>query len=190
MTNKRIAFCVTGSFCTLSKLEKPVTELINMGAYVQPIFSPNVYNTDTRFGKAERWIQSFEKITGNRVWNSILEAEPIGPKNLFDLTIVAPCTGNTLSKLALGITDTAPTMAVKATLRNNKPIVIAVSTNDGLSGSAKNIGQLLNNKNIYFVPFGQDDSIGKPTSLVAHFDKITDTIISAFDMKQIQPILQ
>ena len=143
----KIAFCVTGSFCTLNKLEQPLLKLKEKGAYIQPVFSPSVYYTGTRFGTAEKWKELFENITGNKVWYTISEAEPIGPKNLFDVTIVAPCTGNTLTKLAQGITDTAPSMAVKATLRNQKPVVIAVSTNDGLSNCAKNIGQLLNQKN-------------------------------------------
>lgn len=186
----KIAFCVTGSFCTLSKLEKTVSELIGMGAYVQPIFSPAVYYTDTRFGKAEKWQEMFSDITGNRVWSTVSEAEPIGPKNLFDITIIAPCTGNTLTKLASGITDTAPLMAVKATLRNQKPVVLAVSTNDGLSNCAKNIGQLMDRKNIYFVPFGQDDPVEKPTSLVAHFDLISETVVSALEGVQIQPLLK
>ena len=185
----KIAFCVTGSFCTLSKLEKTLLSLIDLGAEIQPVFSPAVYNTDTRFGTAEKWKEMFGDITGNKVWHTVAEAEPIGPKNLFDLTVVAPCTGNTLTKLSNGITDTAPTMAVKATLRNQKPVVLAVSTNDGLSNCAKNIGALLNQKNIFFVPFGQDDPIGKPTSLVAHFECIADTVSQALMGKQIQPVL-
>lgn len=186
----KIAFCVTGSFCTLSKLEKAITELKAFGAYIQPVFSPSVYFTDTRFGKAERWQEMFSDITGNRVWHTVAEAEPIGPKNMFDITIVAPCTGNTLTKLATGVTDTAPTMAVKATLRNQKPVVLAVSTNDGLSNCAKNIGQLMNRKNIYFVPFGQDDPVEKPTSLVAHFELIPETVTAALNGIQLQPLLK
>lgn len=185
----KIAFCVTGSFCTLSRLEKILLALKESGAEIQPIFSPSVYFTDTRFGTADKWQKQFFEITGNKVWHTVSEAEPIGPKNLFDLTIVAPCTGNTLTKLSQGITDTAPTMAVKATLRNQKPVVLAVSTNDGLSNCAKNIGQLLNQKNIFFVPFGQDDPMGKPTSLVAHFDMIEETVKLALKGSQVQPIL-
>ena len=186
----KIAFCVTGSFCTLSKLEKLILSLKEAGVEIQPIFSPCVYSTDTRFGTAQKWKDMFFNITGNKVWHTVSEAEPIGPKNLFDVTVVAPCTGNTLTKICQGITDTAPTMAVKATLRNQKPVVLAVSTNDGLSNCAKNIGQLLNQKNIFFVPFGQDDPIGKPTSLVAHFDLLHETITSALNGIQIQPILK
>lgn len=185
-----IGFCVTGSFCTLNKLIKPLKELVDSGANVQPIFSASVYKTDTRFGDAVKWIKEFEEITGNKVWNTVKEAEPIGPKNLMDITVVAPCTGNTLTKIAMGITDTAPSMAVKATLRNGRPIVLAVSTNDGLSNCAKNIGALMNSKNIFFVPFSQDDPINKPTSLVAHFDELTDTIQNALRGMQIQPLLK
>lgn len=186
----KIAFCVTGSFCTLSKLEKPVLALKEMGAEIQPIFSPCVYSSDTRFGAAQKWNDMFFNITGKKVWHTVLEAEPIGPKNLFDVTVVAPCTGNTLTKICQGITDTGPTMAVKATLRNQKPVVLAVSTNDGLSNCAKNIGQLLNQKNIFFVPFGQDDPTEKPTSLVAHFNLLPETITSAINGVQLQPILK
>lgn len=185
-----IAFCLTGSFCTLSKLREPVLKLLENGADITPVFSKAVYETDTRFGKAEKWIKEMEELTGNRIIKTVAEAEPIGPKNLFDITVVAPCTGNTLTKIAMGITDTAPTMAVKATLRNGNPVVLAVSTNDGLSGCAKNIGALLNSKNIYFVPFSQDDPNGKPTSLVAHFDELFGTVENALKGIQIQPLLR
>ena len=190
MDKLKIAFCVTGSFCTLKKLEKPLRVLVDAGADVQPVFSPSVYNTDTRFGKAEYFKNLFCEITGNEIWHTVVQAEPIGPKNHFDLAIVAPCTGNTLSKIAKGITDTSVTMAVKATMRNNKPVVLAISTNDGLSGNAQNLGVVLARKNVFFVPFGQDDAIGKPTSLVAHFDLIPDTISEALNGTQIQPILK
>lgn len=189
LKGKKIAFCVTGSFCTLNKILEPVSQLIQAGAEVQPIFSEIVYHTDTRFGKAEDWKKTFADLTGKKVWKTIPQAEPIGPKNLFDCTVVAPCTGNTLTKIAMGITDSAPAMAVKATLRNGKPIVLAVSTNDGLSGSAKNLGVLLNTKNIYFVPFRQDDPEQKPTSLVAKMEEIPSTIAQALKGEQIQPIL-
>lgn len=190
LEGKKIAFCVTGSFCTLKKILEPVSELVRAGAEVQPIFSDVVFETDTRFGEAETWKKAFYEITGNAVWKTIPQAEPIGPKNLFDLTVVAPCTGNTLTKIALGITDSAPSMAVKATLRNGNPVVLAVSTNDGLSGSAKNLGALLNVKNMYFVPFGQDDPDKKPTSLVAHMEQIPSTVAEALSGRQLQPILK
>ncbi len=187
---KKIAFCVTGSFCTLNKILQPLCDLKEAGAEIQPIFSDIVFQTDTRFGTAEKWKKEISKICGKDVWDSIPKAEPIGPKNLFDCTVVAPCTGNTLTKIAMGITDSAPAMAVKATLRNGSPVVLAVSTNDGLSGSAKNIGALLDKKQIYFVPFGQDDPNKKPTSLVAHMEDIPKTVALALEGRQIQPILK
>ena len=159
------------------------------GADVVPIMSGVSYSTDTRFGKAEDFINQIKQITGRDIIHTIKEAEPIGPKKLLDMLIVLPCTGNTLAKLAAGIADTSVTMAVKAHLRNQRPVLIAVSTNDGLGGAAKNIGSLLNSKNVYFIPFAQDDCIHKPTSLVADFDKVTDTAEMAFEGKQIQPIL-
>ena len=189
MNGVKIAFCITGSFCTFKKILLPLKALVEQGATVQPFFSDTVYNTDTRFYKATDFVRDVEQICGKKVLFTIPEAEPIGPKNLFDITVVAPCTGNTLSKIAQGVTDTAPTMAVKATLRNANPVVLAVSTNDGLANNAKNIGALLNQRHIYFVPFGQDDPIEKPTSLVAHMALLPDTIISALQGKQIQPLL-
>lgn len=189
MKGVKIAFCVTGSFCTLKKILAPMTELCKLGAEVQPIFSEIVFSTDTRFYKAADFKNDVENICGKRILTTIPEVEPIGPKNLFDVTVVAPCTGNTLGKIASGITDTAPAMAVKATLRNAKPVVLAVSTNDGLSGNGKNIGMLFNQRHIFFVPFGQDDPYDKPTSLVAHMELLPDTIISALKNKQIQPLL-
>jgi len=151
--------------------------------------SENAQKTDTRFGKAQDFIKELEQITGNPLINSIDTAEPIGPKALLDILVIAPCTGNTLGKLANGITDTCVTMAAKAHLRNGRPVVIAVSTNDGLGANAKNIGLLLNTKNIYFVPFGQDDPQKKCNSEVAHMDMIIPTIENALQGKQIQPVL-
>ena len=189
MKDVKIAFCITGSFCTFKKILQPIKTLVELGASVQPIFSDIVYNTDTRFYKALDFRRDVEEICGKKVFCTIPEAEPIGPKNLFDITVVAPCTGNTLAKIAAGVTDTAPAMAVKATLRNANPVVLAVSTNDGLANNAKNIGALLNQRHIYFVPFGQDDPIEKPTSLVAHMELLPDTILSALKCEQIQPLL-
>ena len=153
----KLGYAFTGSFCTLSKSFDIMQQLLDEGADVTPIMSDAVYETDTRFGRAADFIEKAEQMCGKPVMHKISETEIIGPKNLFDILIVAPCTGNTIGKLANGINDTPVTMAVKATIRNSKPIVIAVSTNDGLSGSAKNIGMLLNYKKYFFVPFEQED---------------------------------
>lgn len=187
--NKTIGFAMCGSFCTFKKAVSAMEKLKATGADVVPIMSGVSYSTDTRFGKAEDFINQIKQITGRDIIHTIKEAEPIGPKKLLDMLIVLPCTGNTLAKLAAGIADTSVTMAVKAHLRNQRPVLIAVSTNDGLGGAAKNIGSLLNSKNVYFIPFAQDDCIHKPTSLVADFDKVTETAEMAFEGKQIQPIL-
>lgn len=186
----KIGYALTGSFCTLAKSLDIMRNIADEGAEIFPIMSENVYYTDTRFGTAESFIKKAEEICGKGVMHSITETEVIGPKKLLDILVVAPCTGNTLGKLANGVNDTAVTMAVKATLRNKKPVVIAVSTNDGLSGSAKNIGMLLNYKNLYFVPFEQDDSVKKPSSLVAKFSIIVPTVKMALLGEQIQPVLR
>ncbi len=185
----KIGYAFTGSFCTLTKSFDIMQNIINEGAEVTPIMSENVFNTDTRFGTARDFVQRAEEMCRKPVMHLITESEVIGPKKLFDILIVAPCTGNTIGKLANGINDTAVTMAVKATVRNGKPIVIAVSTNDGLGGSAKNIGLLLNMKNIYFVPFGQDDPVNKNNSLVAKWEMLPKTVNSALMGVQLQPIL-
>lgn len=189
LKEKTIGFCITGSFCTFSRVMKAVHSLVDTGANVVPIMSNTAYNTDTRFGRCEDFRNALTECTGNDIIKSIKEAEPIGPKGYLDLLIIAPCTGNTLAKLANGIADTPVTMAVKAHLRNQKPVLIAISTNDGLATAAKNIGTLLNTKNIYLVPFGQDDYIKKPNSLVADMEKINDAAIAALENRQIQPIL-
>lgn len=152
----KIGYCFTGSFCTLAKAFAEMEKLVNTGASVTPIMSGAVFKTDTRFGKAADFIKKAEQICGRKVMHKITQTELIGPEKLLDIAIVSPCTGNTLGKLANGINDTAVTMAVKATLRNNKPVLLAVSTNDGLCGSAKNIGMLMNYKNYFFVPFEQE----------------------------------
>lgn len=184
-----IGFAVTGSFCTIGKILPQIELLSKCAKNVVPIFSPVVYNVDTRFTNAKELIEKVEKITGNKIIKTIPEAEPIGPKKTIDALIIAPCTGNTASKIANGITDTSVTMAAKASLRNKIPVVLGISTNDGLSGSAKNIGMLLNTKGIYFVPFGQDDFIKKETSLVADMTLIKETLELALSGRQIQPIL-
>lgn len=190
LENLNIGFALTGSFCTLKRTISELKELSKSGANIVPIMSEITYSTDTRFGKAEDFINEIKSITGNEIINTIKKAEPIGPKNILDALIIAPCTGNTLSKIALGMTDSCVAMASKASLRNDNPLIIAISTNDGLSASAKNIASLLNTKNVFFVPFSQDDPINKPTSLVADMSKIYDTLIMALDKKQIQPIIK
>ena len=185
----KIGFVLTGSFCTFSKTIPKIKELVNMGAEILPIMSFNAYNLDTKFGKAEDFINKIEEITGNKIIHTIKDAEPIGPKKLTDIMIIAPATGNTMAKLANDIIDTPATMAAKSHLRNNNPLVLAISTNNGLGGNAENIGKLLNRKNYYFVPFRQDNPITKPRSLVFDPDYIIKTLESALKKEQIQPIL-
>lgn len=189
MKGKKIGFAMCGSFCTLSFAVEQLSALKETGARLFPIMSEIVYNTDTRFGSAESFKAKIEAICQNEIIHEIKNAEPIGPKQLLDLLIIAPCTGNTLGKLANGITDTCVTLAAKAHLRNEKPVLLAVSTNDALSASAKNIGQLLNVKNIFLVPFGQDLPQKKYRSCVADFSKIIPAAKSALKNEQLQPIL-
>lgn len=189
LENLNIGFALTGSFCTLKRTMEVLKELSLTKANIIPIMSEITYSTDTRFGKAEDFINEMKNISGNEIINTIKKAEPIGPKDLLDALIIAPCTGNTLSKIALGMTDTCVAMAAKASLRNKNPLIIAVSTNDGLGLSAQNIATLLNTKNVFFVPFGQDDPQNKPNSLVADMTKILDTLYLALEGKQIQPII-
>jgi len=185
----KVGFALTGSFCTFAKVMPEVERLIKEGAEVFPIVSESVKNFNTRFGNADEWLLKLEGITGKKIISTIIDAEPIGPKSLLDVLVVAPCTGNTCAKIANAITDTPVTMAVKAHLRNGKPVVISISTNDGLGLNAKNIGLLLNMKNIYLVPFGQDDPVKKPNSLVSKNELLIDTILEAMRGKQIQPLL-
>ncbi|MFY9140991.1 MAG: dipicolinate synthase subunit B [Thermacetogeniaceae bacterium] len=185
----KVGFVLTGSHCTLAQVYKEIEKIVDEGAEVYPVLSYSVSSTDTRFGKSADWCSKLEEITKKPLIKTIVEAEPIGPGKLFDILVVAPCTGNTLAKLANGITDSPALMAIKAHLRNGLPVVIAVSTNDGLGFNAKNIALLLNTKNIYMVPFGQDKPLSKPNSLVAKVDKIIDTIIYALKGQQIQPVL-
>ncbi len=180
-----IGYCLTGSFCTFSKSIEALEELVTKGYNVTPIMSENAYSIDTRFGDSVDIQNKLIEITGNSIIHTIEQAEPIGPKKMFDALAVVPCTGNTLAKLALGITDTCVTMAVKSHLRNNRPVIIGVSTNDALGAAAKNIGALLNYKNYYFVPFGMDNCIMKPKSMVCDFKQVADTIELAVNGEEI-----
>ncbi len=183
-----IGFAMCGSFCTFSQVF-PVMELLAQEHKILPIFSPVACSINSRFGTAASHVQRATEICGVVPLNSIQEVEPLGPKKLLDALIIAPCTGNTLSKLSHSTADTAVTMAAKSHLRNGRPVIIAISTNDALAGAAENIGRLLARKNYYFVPFGQDDAWNKPTSLVADFEKIPETLACALEGKQIQPLL-
>ena len=185
----RLGFALTGSFCTLRTVTDVLKKVKEHGFDVFPIMSEIVFSTDTRFGKAKDFITEIENICGHKIISSIPEAEPIGPKKLLDALVIAPCTGNTLGKLACGINDGCVPLAAKAALRNNCPVIIAPSTNDGLGASAKNIGLLLNTKNIYFVPFGQDDPLGKNNSLVAKWDYLIPAVVKALEGKQLQPVI-
>lgn len=190
MIDQTVGFAVCGSFCTHAKSMEALEQVKARFSTVIPIVSECTAATDTRFGPAHELMREMERICDRRVISSIREAEPIGPKKLLDLLIIAPCTGNTLGKLACGITDTAVTMAAKAHLRNQRPLLIAPSTNDGLTASAPNLGALLSRKYIYFVPFGQDDPVKKPTSLVADFSLVADAAQAALEGRQLQPLLR
>ncbi|MBE5800187.1 MAG: dipicolinate synthase subunit B [Clostridiales bacterium] len=189
MSEARIGFALTGSFCTFKAVFPQIELLVQKGYRVTPIMSANAYATDTRFGAAADWIAQAEAITGEKVIHTIAQAEPIGPKKLLDLLIIAPCTGNTLGKLACGIYDTAPTLAVKSHRRNGGPVLIAVSTNDALAVSAASIGTLMARQGMFFVPFEQDDHRGKPTSCVADFAKILPAAEAALEGRQLQPVI-
>ena len=188
MTKATIGFAMCGSFCTFSKAFEQMEALVRAGYEVIPIMSQNACTTDTRFGAAKDMVQRAEAIAGRRALCTAVETEPIGPRDMCDLLIIAPCTGNTLAKLALGVTDTSVTMAAKSHLRVLKPVLLCAATNDALGASAQNIGRLLNTKNIYFVPMRQDDPVGKPRSLVADFEQIPDCAVAALGGKQVQPV--
>ncbi len=179
-----------GSFCTFSKVIEQLETLVAQGVEVVPIMSEFAHSTDTRFGTAESFNNKIKEITGREIIADIRSAEPIGPKKMLDILIIEPCTGNTLAKLANGIADTSVTLAAKAHLRNGKPVLIAVSTNDALAFAAQNIGRLLNNRNIYFVPMRQDDSLNKPRSVVADFSLTWQAMKSALEGVQLQPIIK
>lgn len=190
MSEIRLGFAVCGSFCTHGKALDALEELAGLYDTIIPIISDFAVKTDTRFGKAEDFVAEMRRLCGGRTVISTIEAaEPIGPQKLLDVLVIAPCTGNTLAKLATGVADSAVTMAAKAHLRNGRPIVVGISTNDGLGTAARNIGELLCRKNYYFVPFRQDDPKGKPTSLVADMTMVASTVAEAIEGRQIQPVL-
>ena len=185
----RVGFAFCGSFCTMSQALGALEQTAARFGPVTPIVSETAASTDTRFGAAHDFMREMERICGRRVVSTVAGAEPIGPKGLLDVLVICPCTGNTLAKLAHGVTDTSVTMAAKAHLRNGRPLVLALATNDGLSGSAPNLGMMLNRRHVFFVPFGQDDCRGKPASLVADFSLVPDAILAAVKGDQIQPLL-
>lgn len=189
LKGKNIGLCICGSFCTIGSVISEVEHMADMGLNIYPILSYNADSMDTRFASAKSIREKLTSITGNDIISTIKDAEPIGPRKLFDILLVAPCTGNTLAKLNNGITDTPVTMACKAHLRNNRPLVIAPATNDALGISLKNIGGLMIRKNIYFVPFTQDDHIKKPLSMISDFTKIYETLSLALEGIQIQPVV-
>lgn len=184
----KIGFAMCGSFCNHPEILKIYEELSEKHELI-PILSDNAARYDTRFGTAENLVERVESLAGRRAVKTIVEAEPLGPSNAMDILVIAPCTGNTLAKLAAGITDNAVTMAAKSHLRNGKPVVVALATNDGLAASAMNIAALLNRKHYFFVPFGQDNAEAKPTSLIADFAQIEETAKAALEGRQLQPIL-
>ena len=189
MEKPRIGFAITGSFCTHEKILEVIKELTDKGYTIYPIVSESTFETNTRFGAAKDFLAALEDITGNKALATIVEVEPTGPQNLFDVIVVAPCTGNTLAKIANGINDTPVTMAVKAHVRNHKPVVVGISTNDAMGLNFKNLATLFAAKNFFFVPFGQDDPIKKPKSLVADWAQIVETVEFALRGEQIQPAL-
>jgi dipicolinate synthase subunit B len=189
LEGKHIGFGLTGSHCTYDQVVPQIERLMKEGAKVSAFVTYTVKNTVTKFGDGRDWVKKVEEITGNEVVDSIVKAEPFGPKTPLDCMVIAPLTGNSLSKFASAMTDSPPLMAAKATLRNHNPVVLGISTNDGLGLNAANIAKLLVAKNIYFIPFGQDDPEKKSTSLVARMDAMCDTVVSAIQGKQLQPML-
>ena len=186
---KKIGFVMTGSFCTFKKTIDELKKIVELKANVVPIMSENSYTMDTKFGRAKDFIDEIEGITENKILHTIQEVEPLGPKNMLDILVVAPATGNTMAKLANDIIDGPATMAVKSHLRRERPVVIAISTNNGLSGAGENIGKLFNRKHYYFVPFRQDNPITKPRSIVFDPAYLIKTIEEALEGEQIQPML-
>ena len=189
LTEKRIGCAMTGSYCTFQKVLDAWRALRRTGAELVPIMSFNAAQLDTRFMTASEAVRQFGEICGRPVLRTLVEVEPIGPKKLLDALVIAPCTGNTLAKLANGVADTPVTLAAKSHLRNGRPVVIAVSTNDALAGNARSLGALLDRRHFYFVPFRQDDCLGKPNSLVADFSLLSETLCQALSGRQLQPLL-
>ena len=190
LKNLKIGLGVTGSFCNLKDVDEIITNIKSEGVEkIIPIVSYSIQQETNRFGTPDDIINKLEDLTGNSVVDTISKAEPIGPKNLVDILIIAPCTGNTLAKLSNGITDTPVLMAIKSHVRNNKPVVIGLASNDALGANARNLGDLLNTKNFYFIPFRQDDYEKKPKSLVYNYKSIIETAELALDGRQIQPLL-
>jgi dipicolinate synthase subunit B len=186
---KTVGYVITGSHCTFAEVMPQIQRFMDGGANVVPIVSASVLNTDTRFGTSENWLKQLKDITGNDIISTIVEAEPLGPSKLLDVLTIAPCTGNTTSKLANAMTDSPVLMAAKSQMRNGRPLVLAISTNDGLGLNAANIAKLLVTKNIYFVPFGQDNPVAKPNSLVARMDLIPEACYAALQGSQLQPMI-
>lgn len=184
-----IGFALTGSYCTFDTIMNVLKDMVP-AFHIVPIFSYQSYETDSRFGSAESFIKKVEEITGNKILHTIPDVEPIGPTGYLDALVIAPCTGNTLAKLCNGITDSPVLMAAKAHLRNEKPLIISLSTNDALGINFKNIGEIMNMKNIYLVPFSQDNYVKKPNSMISHTELIPETILSALMQKQLQPVIR
>jgi len=190
MDKVRIGFAMTGSFCTFAKALEQLKLLSQQEKWdITPILSDNAYHMDTRFGTAQSTIDAMVQLCGKEVLHTIPQVEPIGPKGMLDVLVVAPCTSNTLAKIANGINDTPVTMAVKSHIRNDRPVVLAISTNDALAAAARNIGQLMNQRNLYFVPLQQDDPKGKPRSMVADLSQLIPTVEAALEGKQLQPMM-
>ncbi|HYK72209.1 MAG TPA: dipicolinate synthase subunit B [Pseudoneobacillus sp.] len=189
LKGKRIGFGLTGSHCTYDAVYPEIEKLINAGAEVIPVVTATVKSTDTRFGKGEDWVQRIVDLTGNKVIDSIVAAEPLGPKLPLDCMIIAPLTGVSMSKFANAMNDSPVLMAAKATLRNQKPVVLGISTNDALGLNGVNLMRLMSTKNIFFIPFGQDDPVKKQNSMVARMTMLTDTVLAAIEGKQIQPVI-
>lgn len=189
LKGKRIGFGLTGSHCTYDEVMPQIRRLVEEGAEVLPVVTNTVMSTDTRFGEGEDWVKKLEEITGNQIIDSIVKAEPLGPKIPLDCMIVAPLTGNSMSKFANAMTDSPVLMAAKATLRNENPVVLGISTNDALGLNGINLMRLMSTKNIYFIPFGQDSPEKKPNSMVARMDSLLETVLAAIDGKQLQPVI-
>jgi dipicolinate synthase subunit B len=189
LQGKRIGFGLTGSHCTYDSVFPEIEKLINEGAEVIPIVTSTVQHTDTRFGNGEDWVERVEKLTGHHVIDTIVKAEPLGPRMPLDCMVIAPMTGNSMSKMANALTDSPVLMAAKATMRNHRPVVLGISTNDALGLNGVNLMRLMSAKDVYFVPYGQDDPRNKPSSMVARMSMIRDTIVSAIEGEQLQPVI-